>query len=245
MKPISELPEAKVLTIKSSGSEAKFVRDTIINLIEDGKGSHEIRNNLEDIGFGEKEIQNALYSEDFEITKTIIDLLGALAQEELVSDLSAINEEYVEGYEDIIDILGNKVIEEESSEFVPDDDDGRRLSYASYTEVTSESCEAHGYETVASSNECEEAAAQQGRIVTWGPHGGYIDVVTGCSARIIRSNTHLFFNNPGVCNPNDNKDRWTHTSCKCTTWMPCLCKAPASVRTLMLFFHGYATKVHL
>ena len=96
-----------------------------------------------------------------------------------------------------------------------------------YVEVFSgEDCETSGYESIYSVVECEIAAAAIGRTVTWGPHGGYLDVVDGCSARFSYSDTNLFFNTYGVCDPNAAVDHWTYTGCKCADWMPCLCRVP-------------------
>ena len=91
----------------------------------------------------------------------------------------------------------------------------------------SDDCETFGYETIYSSGECANAAAAVGRTVTWGPHGGYEDVVDGCSARFSYSNTHLFFNSEGVCDPNAAIGHWTYTGCKCADWMPCICRVPS------------------
>ena len=52
-----------------------------------------------------------------------------------------------------------------------------------YFEVKSDSCETFGYKSIFTTDECSEAAAELGRTVTWGPYGGYKDVVDGCSAR--------------------------------------------------------------
>jgi hypothetical protein len=95
-----------------------------------------------------------------------------------------------------------------------------------YIEVTSDNCESFDYETLTSSDECKSAAISLGRTVTWGPHGGYTDVVTGCSARFSTHNTNLFFNQPDICDPSSNMKGWTYTECKCTDWMPCLCRVP-------------------
>lgn len=97
-----------------------------------------------------------------------------------------------------------------------------------FVEVASYSCEAHGFSTITNEDDCIEAATSLGRTITWGPHGGYEDVVDGCSARFSKSNTHLFFNSDGVCDPTHAVDHWTYTECSCTEDHPCLCSAPAS-----------------
>ena len=93
-----------------------------------------------------------------------------------------------------------------------------------YMEVSSESCEYNGLNTITDVNECKEAASVVGRTIVWGPYGGYEDVVDGCSARASKSSTQLFFNEIGRCDPSHRVGEWTHTGCKCTDWMPCLCK---------------------
>lgn len=55
---------------------------------------------------------------------------------------------------------------------------------------------------------------------------GYSDVVTGCSARFSMTETNLFFNDPGICDPEENKEWWSYTGCKCADWMPCICRIP-------------------
>merc|ERR1712183_982882 len=94
-----------------------------------------------------------------------------------------------------------------------------------YVEVYEDECETAGYVTLTSADECLEAAEYLGKTITWGPHGGYTDVVTGCS---IRFNSDLFFNNPGVCDPDAGIDGWTYTGCKCANWMPCICGQTSS-----------------
>jgi hypothetical protein len=97
-----------------------------------------------------------------------------------------------------------------------------------YVEVKSESCETFGYATITDKQDCIDAAIFVGRTITWGPHGGYNDVVTGCSARFSITNTNLFFQQPGICDPTANIDGWSYTGCKCADWMPCLCRVPMS-----------------
>merc|ERR1712154_618581 len=67
-----------------------------------------------------------------------------------------------------------------------------------YIEVTSESCETFGYFTITDSQDCIDAAIFLGRTITWGPYGGWNDVVTGCSARFGIDNTNLFFQEPNI-----------------------------------------------
>jgi hypothetical protein len=202
-----------------------------MDLVKHGKGSTEIKEEMEKIGLGDTEIQNAmLYDDDGHGQEEIIDLMGALAQEELVSTLSTFNEDYLEGHEDSMDALGNAVVLDLSTNSLAvedHDNDSRLLVSEKFIEVTSGTCESHGHKTLTSRDDCSKAAAQLGRTVTWGPHGGYQDVVTGCSARFSTSSTHLFFNNPDVCDPGASVGHWTYTGCECTSWMPCLCEASA------------------
>jgi hypothetical protein len=92
-----------------------------------------------------------------------------------------------------------------------------------YTEVTSESCEFHGFKTLTSTEECTSAALEVGRTIAWGGWSAYNTVVTGCSARFAKSSSHMFFNQPGVCDPTVDPDEWYFTGCKCTPSQPCLC----------------------
>ena len=108
-----------------------------------------------------------------------------------------------------------------------------------YVEVFSDRCETFGYESIYTKQECIDAATSIGRTIVWGPHGGYQDVVDGCSARSSYSQTQLFLNPKGVCDPSVGIGGWTYTGCKCASWMPCLCRnsepqiteAPSAVPT--------------
>lgn len=108
-----------------------------------------------------------------------------------------------------------------------------------YVEVFSERCETFGYESIYTKQECIDAATSLRRTIIWGPHGGYQDVVDGCSARGTYSQTQLFLNPKGVCDPSVGIGTWTYTGCKCASWMPCLCRnsdpriteAPSAVPT--------------
>lgn len=90
-----------------------------------------------------------------------------------------------------------------------------------YRKVSSGTCASNGYSAIFDKVECKQVAKKFGFKITWGPHGGYPDVVNGCS---VRSDYQLFLNPKDKCNPNSHVTHWTYTSCKCTDWMPCLCK---------------------
>jgi len=108
-------------------------------------------------------------------------------------------------------------LEQQQVAFVP-------LKIAAIKEVSTKTCEYHGLVTIEDKEECRQAAVSMGRTISWGPHGGYKDVVDGCSARSSVSSSHMFVNKMGTCDPNESIDGWTYTGCMCTDWMPCLCK---------------------
>eukprot|EP00527_Entomoneis_sp_CCMP2396_P002231 CAMPEP_0198147234 /NCGR_PEP_ID=MMETSP1443-20131203/34011_1 /TAXON_ID=186043 /ORGANISM="Entomoneis sp., Strain CCMP2396" /LENGTH=821 /DNA_ID=CAMNT_0043811463 /DNA_START=137 /DNA_END=2602 /DNA_ORIENTATION=- len=91
-----------------------------------------------------------------------------------------------------------------------------------YTEVTSESCEFHGLKTIADVEECKSAASNLDKTVTWGPFGGYDNVVTGCSYRRGRGGGTSLFSNI-LCDPSVGPEHWSFTGCKCAEKQPCLC----------------------
>lgn len=233
--PIDDIVHAN---LPNASSEVEFVKKTIMDLVKSGKGSAEIEKEMEQVGLSQTEIENAFLNDnDGNSPEDIIEIMGALDQEELVSTLSTFNEDYLEGHEDTMDAMGNAVVVVETSDDDLEDGEhdqhieGRDLQSTdesmSFVEVISGTCETHGYKTLTSRDDCSKAAAKLGRTVTWGPHGGYKDVVTGCSARFSKSSTHLFYNNPGVCDAGASIGQWTFTGCKCADWMPCLCEAPA------------------
>jgi len=91
-----------------------------------------------------------------------------------------------------------------------------------YVVVYSDNCSDHGYSDISDADKCSTAASSLGYDISWGPNGGYRDVVGGCS---IRFDTDLFFNAQGVCDPSESVDWWSYTECKCADWMPCFCIA--------------------
>eukprot|EP00316_Scyphosphaera_apsteinii_P016217 CAMPEP_0119343292 /NCGR_PEP_ID=MMETSP1333-20130426/106367_1 /TAXON_ID=418940 /ORGANISM="Scyphosphaera apsteinii, Strain RCC1455" /LENGTH=385 /DNA_ID=CAMNT_0007355673 /DNA_START=249 /DNA_END=1407 /DNA_ORIENTATION=- len=90
----------------------------------------------------------------------------------------------------------------------------------SYSFVTSGSCESKNLATITSKEMCSEGAAYLGLKISWGPHGGYDDVVDGCS---VRFKMHLFLNPQGTCEDKGDHGWWTYTGCKGTSWMPLIC----------------------
>ena len=61
----------------------------------------------------------------------------------------------------------------------------RRLQVARpksyFVEVSSGTCEMAGHTPIEDGPECKQAAELWGVKITWGPNGGYHDVVDGCS----------------------------------------------------------------
>ena len=92
-----------------------------------------------------------------------------------------------------------------------------------YREVTSGTCESNNFSPIYDDEKCSEAAKYFDYKFTWGPHGGFEDVVDGCS---IRFDLFLFSNKQaGICDPAVKAKDLPHTECECTEWMPCLCEA--------------------
>ena len=89
-------------------------------------------------------------------------------------------------------------------------------SVSQYKVVTSGTCESNGFKRIMDKDMCKDAAADAGFAVNWGPHGGYDDLVDGCS---YRSNKSLFLNNKvGTC---------TSNKCDCSR-EKCLCEATST-----------------
>merc|ERR1719491_712087 len=80
-----------------------------------------------------------------------------------------------------------------------------------YALVTSGTYADRGYENIYYSERCKAAAENLGFTITWGPYGGYVEVVNGC---YVRTGNQLFLNPPSTC---------TTTACKCTEEQPCCC----------------------
>ena len=81
-----------------------------------------------------------------------------------------------------------------------------------YRLVTYGTCTDSGFQNIYDSGKCVAAAERLRKNISWGPHGGYSDVVDGCS---VRDNTQLFLNPPGKC---------TSNLCECTASQPCCCE---------------------
>jgi len=92
-----------------------------------------------------------------------------------------------------------------------------------YVRVYSGSCEKHGHARIVYEKECRNALLSLGATITWGPHGGWSDVVDGCSTRGSIWETQAFFNEDGVCKDEGDDGWWTYTGCQCADWMPCIC----------------------
>ena len=70
----------------------------------------------------------------------------------------------------------------------------------------------------------------QGFKITWGPNGGYEDVVDGCS---IRGKENAFLIPPKGCIKGHTTPEWVpgangKATCTCTDWQPCMCRAAAA-----------------
>jgi len=89
-----------------------------------------------------------------------------------------------------------------------------------YKLVTSGTCADYGYKTIYDSSKCKAAASSLGKIITWGPYGGYEDVVDGCSLR----GDGLFLNPVDICNSTFLIGFWTYTGCQCVDKQPCFCE---------------------
>jgi len=85
-----------------------------------------------------------------------------------------------------------------------------------YFEMASGSCSSAGGETITEKSECSAAAKELGFGITWGPNGGYPDVVNGCS---VRGGNMLFLNSITDC-----KEGTIAGSCSCGSMNTCLCK---------------------
>jgi len=95
-----------------------------------------------------------------------------------------------------------------------------------YVVVTSGTCQSAGYKPLKTATECRAAALALGYKDDWGPHGGYDDVVDGCS---VRFGTDLFQNPVGQCRIGANTPSWIpllngKTDCQCSVYQPCLCE---------------------
>ncbi len=107
----------------------------------------------------------------------------------------------------------------------------RRLQVARpktyFVEVTTGTCEDAGHSAIEDGPECKQAAELWGFKITWGPNGGYHDVVDGCS---IRGKESAFLIPPAGCVKGSPTPEWVpgangKATCTCTDWQPCMCRA--------------------
>ena len=92
--------------------------------------------------------------------------------------------------------------------------------------VTTGTCESNGYTRIVDEDMCKAAATAAGFGVTWGPHGGYADVVDGCT---MRRSSQLFLNPPGTCSKNVISSWASKNDCDCSkSANKCLCDARGS-----------------
>jgi hypothetical protein len=104
------------------------------------------------------------------------------------------------------------------------------LFSTNYKLVSEGTCEYNEMLPIYDRDACMEAANSLEYKIEWGPHGGYEDVVDGCS---IRFGAHLFLNSQeGTCDPDVNVGQWTYTGCQCTEGMPCFCAEEKPVKIL-------------
>jgi hypothetical protein len=108
----------------------------------------------------------------------------------------------------------------------PLDAKGINFLYSDVAEVTSGTCESHGYNKITDAEECNFASASAMNAITWGPHGGYSDVADGCTAR---SGQSLFLNPTGTCVVGSVAPFWIPglngvANCECSVHQPCLCR---------------------
>lgn len=96
---------------------------------------------------------------------------------------------------------------------------------SSFAKVVQGTCQSNGLDPIYDKSGCSAAAKSLGIKVTWGPHGGYPDVVSGCSIRGSGTvNSMLFLErDDGSCKEGNLKG-----SCSCARYPnTCLCKSRA------------------
>ena len=101
-----------------------------------------------------------------------------------------------------------------------------------YVAIPSGTCESAGHTPLGTKSECI-AALDLGYQQSWGPHGGYSDVVDGCS---VRFGDNLFLNQPGICHAGSTTPGWIPdlngvADCQCSAYQPCLCQASGGCAT--------------
>ena len=110
---------------------------------------------------------------------------------------------------------------------VPLNDIAHSSSAKSYVAVTSGTCQSAGHSLLTTDVDCIAAALALGYKQDWGPHGGWADVVDGCS---VRFGSNLFLNPQGTCVVGSTAPTWIpglngKADCQCSTYQPCLCSA--------------------
>ena len=96
---------------------------------------------------------------------------------------------------------------------------------AKYVKVASGTCESNQHLPIESKPECTAALQEVDHLtVTWGPNGGFHDVVDGCS---VRDKTQLFCNDKKTCVKGSSTPDWVpgangKATCACSAWQPCL-----------------------
>jgi len=92
---------------------------------------------------------------------------------------------------------------------------------AEYVKINSGTCTSSGHLPIGDSETCAAAASALGFSITWGPHGGYPDVIEGCS---VRGGSMLFIQPVGF----DCTQMHIPFSCSCGQMQTCLCKLTAA-----------------
>jgi hypothetical protein len=91
---------------------------------------------------------------------------------------------------------------------------------SSFVKVDQGTCQSNGLDPIYDKNGCSAAALALGYRITWGPHGGYPDVVSGCS---VRKGMLFLEGDDGSCKEGNIKG-----SCSCSRYPnTCLCKSRA------------------
>ena len=95
-----------------------------------------------------------------------------------------------------------------------------------FVEITTGTCESMGHAVIEDGAECKQAAELFAFAITWGPNGGYSDVVDGCS---VRGKDSLFIILPKGCIKGSPTPEWvpganSKATCECTVWQSCFCR---------------------
>ncbi|CAE8644000.1 unnamed protein product [Polarella glacialis] len=95
-----------------------------------------------------------------------------------------------------------------------------------FVTLTRSTCADEGFWPILDASACLSAATSLGFNISWGPHGGYPDIVDGCS---VRWESQLFHNIAGDCDPLD--DRAFARGCRCSLLNSCICRAQEGFST--------------